>query len=133
MIEATPEAVDTAFAGAVGAAPSWAATPPAERAASLRRAADLLEARMPTLVGLIVREAGKTLADAIGEVREAVDFLRYYSGEIARDFDNATHRRSGPVVASARGTFRWRSSSGRSPPRWRPAMSCWRSRRRRRR
>ena len=99
VIEATPEAVDTAFAGAVAAAPSWAATPPAERAASLRRAADLLEARMPTLVGLIVREAGKTLAAAIGEVRESVDFLRYYSGEILRDFDNATHSPLGPVVA----------------------------------
>ena len=61
------------------AAPAFAAIPPSERAAILRRAADLLEARNDALVGLIVREAGKSYANAVAEVREAADFLRYYA------------------------------------------------------
>ncbi len=99
VVEATPDLLDAAFTGALETAPVWQATPPEDRAAALCRAADLLEARLPTLVGLIVREAGKTLPAAIGEVREAVDFLRYYSGEVERDFGNDTHRPLGPVVA----------------------------------
>jgi RHH-type proline utilization regulon transcriptional repressor/proline dehydrogenase/delta 1-pyrroline-5-carboxylate dehydrogenase len=45
-----------------------------------------------------VREAGKSLSNAIAEVREAVDFLRYYGTQIRRDFNNDTHRPLGPVV-----------------------------------
>src|SRR6202035_5843194 len=59
-------------------------SPPAERAIFLRRAADSLEARNDLLVGLIVREAGKSYANAVAEVREAADFLRYYAHEAAR-------------------------------------------------
>jgi RHH-type proline utilization regulon transcriptional repressor/proline dehydrogenase/delta 1-pyrroline-5-carboxylate dehydrogenase len=66
------------------AAPSFAAIAPNERAAILRRAADLLETRNDLLVGLIVREAGKSYANAVAEVREAADFLRYYAHEAAR-------------------------------------------------
>ena len=66
------------------AAPAWSAMPPSERANTLRRAADLLEARNDLLVGLIVREAGKSYANAVAEVREATDFLRYYAHEAAR-------------------------------------------------
>ena len=51
----------------------------AERAAALRRAADLYEENAAELTALATREAGKTLPDAIAEVREAVDFLRYYA------------------------------------------------------
>jgi RHH-type proline utilization regulon transcriptional repressor/proline dehydrogenase/delta 1-pyrroline-5-carboxylate dehydrogenase len=51
------------------------------RAAVLDRAAELLETRMEDLLGLIMREAGKSLPNAIAEVREAVDFLRYYAAE----------------------------------------------------
>jgi len=58
-----------------------AAAPVEDRAAILRRAADAMEAKMPALLGLLMREAGKTLANAVGEVREAVDFLRYYADE----------------------------------------------------
>ena len=65
---------------------------------ALLRAADLMEARMPALLGLIVREAGKSLSNAVGEVREAVDFLRYYGAQVARDFSNDTHRPLGPVA-----------------------------------
>ncbi len=68
------------------AAPAFAAIPPSERAAMLRRAADILEARNDPLVGLIVREAGKSYANAVSEVREAADFLRYYGHEAARTF-----------------------------------------------
>ncbi|WP_326523324.1 trifunctional transcriptional regulator/proline dehydrogenase/L-glutamate gamma-semialdehyde dehydrogenase [Sphingomonas sp.] len=73
----------------------WSTTPIAERAAMLERAADAMEARMPTLLGLIVREAGKSITNAIAEVREAVDFLRYYA-EQARAQGDA--RPLGPVV-----------------------------------
>ncbi|MCW2244269.1 trifunctional transcriptional regulator/proline dehydrogenase/L-glutamate gamma-semialdehyde dehydrogenase [Azospirillum canadense] len=98
VIEATPEVVEVAFRHAEAAAAAWAATPPAERAACLFRAADALQARMPTLLGLIVREAGKSLPNAIAEVREAIDFLRYYGAQVRDRFDNATHRPVGPVV-----------------------------------
>ena len=90
--------VDTAIAAAQAALPAWAATPPAERAALLLRTADLLEAGMPDLLGLLMREAGKTCANGVAEVREAVDFLRYYAAQTAEHFGNATHRPLGPVV-----------------------------------
>jgi len=57
----------------------WNATPLAERAACLERAGDLLEARLPEFCALLVGEAGKTWGDAVSEVREAVDFCRYYA------------------------------------------------------
>ncbi len=77
---------EIAEAIAVGdrAAAAFAAIAPNERAAVLRRAADLLEGRNDLLVGLIVREAGKSYANAVAEVREAADFLRYYAHEAAR-------------------------------------------------
>ncbi|HET9652590.1 MAG TPA: L-glutamate gamma-semialdehyde dehydrogenase, partial [Usitatibacter sp.] len=76
----------------------WSQVPPAERATRLEHAADLLEARMARLLALIVREAGKTLADAVSEVREAVDFLRYYARQAREGLGNATHPARGPVV-----------------------------------
>ena len=81
---ARPEEIAAAIAAATAAAPAWGAVPPNERAAILRRAADRLEAQTDDLVGLIVREAGKSYANAVAEVREAVDFLRYYASEAAR-------------------------------------------------
>ncbi|HYD99584.1 MAG TPA: trifunctional transcriptional regulator/proline dehydrogenase/L-glutamate gamma-semialdehyde dehydrogenase [Alphaproteobacteria bacterium] len=98
VVDASEAQVDAALAGAVAAGPIWQSTPPAERAALLLRAADLLEARMPALLGLIVREAGKSLPNAIGEVREAVDFLRYYAVQVRDGFANDSHRPLGPVV-----------------------------------
>ncbi len=53
---------------------------------------------MQQLIGILVREAGKTFSNAIAEVREAVDFLHYYAGQVRDDFDNETHRPLGPVV-----------------------------------
>jgi len=63
------------------AATSWPHRPAADRAAVLEAAADALEAHRDDLVWLAVSEAGKTLADAAGEVREAVYFCRYYAGQ----------------------------------------------------
>lgn len=98
VIEATAGQVDQALDYATQAASLWQSTPVSERAAALRRAADLFEARTPALLGIIVREAGKTLSNAIGEVREAVDFLRYYAAQ-AEEPDFAEHHRPlGPVV-----------------------------------
>jgi RHH-type proline utilization regulon transcriptional repressor/proline dehydrogenase/delta 1-pyrroline-5-carboxylate dehydrogenase len=99
VTDATPAAIEAALAAAEAAAPIWQVTPPAQRAACLTRAADLLEQRLAHLIGLIVREAGKTIPAAIGEVREAIDFLRYYAAEIMDAFDNATHRPLGIVAA----------------------------------
>ncbi len=96
VTDADDATVDAALAHAIEAAPGWAATPPAIRADILERAATLMEADMATLLGPIVREAGKSLSNAVGEVREAVDFLRYYAGQ-ARDF-GGEHRPLGPVV-----------------------------------
>ncbi|WP_431098775.1 L-glutamate gamma-semialdehyde dehydrogenase [Polaromonas aquatica] len=62
----------------------WSKVPVAERAAVLRRAADALEQQMPKFCALLVKEAFKTWGDAVSEVREAVDFLRYYANEAER-------------------------------------------------
>jgi RHH-type proline utilization regulon transcriptional repressor/proline dehydrogenase/delta 1-pyrroline-5-carboxylate dehydrogenase len=61
--------------------PAWNATPVDQRAACLERMADLLESHRDELMALCVQEAKKTIADAIGEVREAADFCRYYARE----------------------------------------------------
>jgi RHH-type proline utilization regulon transcriptional repressor/proline dehydrogenase/delta 1-pyrroline-5-carboxylate dehydrogenase len=98
VLEAAPGQVDQALAHAAAAAPAWAATSPQARAACLLRAADLLESRMTDLLGLIVREAGKSLPNAVGEVREAVDFLRYYGGQACDGLDAANHRPLGTVA-----------------------------------
>ena len=71
--------VERALANAVAAQPAWDAIPAAARAKILEYAADLLEARMPEFIALCMREAGKTMGDSVAEVREAVDFLRYYA------------------------------------------------------
>ena len=96
--DATLHDVATALAAAQAAGAEWAATAPAARAVLLERAADELESRTERLVPLLVREAGKTCVNAVAEVREAVDFLRYYAVLVRRDFDNATHRPLGTVL-----------------------------------
>lgn len=96
--EASEQEVAQALEASVNAGPIWFATPPQERAAILERAAELMEGQMQQLIGILVREAGKTFSNAIAEVREAVDFLYYYAGLVHSDFDNETHRPLGPVV-----------------------------------
>jgi RHH-type proline utilization regulon transcriptional repressor/proline dehydrogenase/delta 1-pyrroline-5-carboxylate dehydrogenase len=62
----------------------WKARPVQQRSEIVRRAADELEQRLPQFCALLVKEAGKTWADAIAEVREAIDFCRYYAHEAER-------------------------------------------------
>ncbi len=62
----------------------WSKTTVAERAAMLRKAADALQAELPRFSALLVKEAFKTWLDAVGEVREAIDFLRYYAWQAER-------------------------------------------------
>ncbi|RWN28154.1 MAG: bifunctional proline dehydrogenase/L-glutamate gamma-semialdehyde dehydrogenase PutA [Mesorhizobium sp.] len=81
--EAAAKQVATAVRFAVEAQPAWAKRPVAERGAILNRAADLYEANAVEFFALATREAGKSLADGVAEVREAVDFLRYYATEAA--------------------------------------------------
>ena len=78
---AGPATIAAAIANAEQAVPTWSALPVSDRAATLRRAADLYEANAAELYALCAREAGKTLSDCVSEVREAVDFLRYYAAE----------------------------------------------------
>ncbi|MDX2142375.1 MAG: bifunctional proline dehydrogenase/L-glutamate gamma-semialdehyde dehydrogenase PutA [Rhodospirillaceae bacterium] len=70
---------------------AWDTTPAMERAACLERAADAMEAERPALMALAIREAGKTISDAVAEVREAVDFLRYYAARARADFAEPLH------------------------------------------
>jgi len=77
--------VEAALARADGAVSAWGAVSAEERGAMLGRAADGLEAHTPQLLGLIVREAGKTYVNAVAEIREAVDFLRYYGARAPED------------------------------------------------
>jgi RHH-type proline utilization regulon transcriptional repressor/proline dehydrogenase/delta 1-pyrroline-5-carboxylate dehydrogenase len=83
--ETTQAQLDAALAAAADHAPHWQAVAPAVRATLLERAAGLLEREQLPLMALAVREAGKTLPNALAEVREAVDFLRYYAAEARRE------------------------------------------------
>ncbi|PTT77047.1 hypothetical protein DBR42_25925, partial [Pelomonas sp. HMWF004] len=73
-VDATMQRLHAGFA-------AWNSTPLPQRAAILRRAGDALDARLPEFCALLVKEAFKTQADCVAEVREAVDFLRYYADQ----------------------------------------------------
>jgi RHH-type proline utilization regulon transcriptional repressor/proline dehydrogenase/delta 1-pyrroline-5-carboxylate dehydrogenase len=77
--DATPDEIKLAFDAGAAAQPAWNLSGGEARAACLERAADLLESDRAAFHELLVREAGKTISDAISEVREAVDFCRYYA------------------------------------------------------
>jgi len=85
-LSADQATVDRAMANAAAAQDRWNNLPVANRAAMLEFAADQLEARRAEFIALCVREAGKSLPDAIAEVREAADFLRYYATMARRLF-----------------------------------------------
>ncbi|MCY7270479.1 MAG: bifunctional proline dehydrogenase/L-glutamate gamma-semialdehyde dehydrogenase PutA, partial [Sphingomonas bacterium] len=89
VIEASVAEVDTAVRSAAAAQVAWNALGGEARAGLLDRAADLFEVERERLFSLCLREAGKTLPDAVLEVREAVDFLRYYAAEARRQFVGA--------------------------------------------
>jgi RHH-type transcriptional regulator, proline utilization regulon repressor / proline dehydrogenase / delta 1-pyrroline-5-carboxylate dehydrogenase len=79
VVMATTADVNTTMGRLHAGFDSWNARPVTERAVLLNKAADALEARLPEFCGLLVKEAHKTLGDCIAEVREAVDFCRYYA------------------------------------------------------
>lgn len=80
------------------ASSTWSETSVAERASILERAADAMQTHMPVLLGLLVRESGKSLPNAIAEVREAIDFLRYYAAQ-ARSTFGSDQQPLGPIVS----------------------------------
>jgi RHH-type transcriptional regulator, proline utilization regulon repressor / proline dehydrogenase / delta 1-pyrroline-5-carboxylate dehydrogenase len=85
-VPASPADAKAAITAAQSAFKSWGRTSAAHRATILRKAADALEVQRGRVLGLLQAEAGKTLDDALAELREAVDFLRYYAGEAERLF-----------------------------------------------
>ena len=93
---ATPGNLEEAVSAASQSADVWSRVDAAERAHVLERAADLFERDRASLMAALVREAGKTLDAAQSELREAVDFLRYYAGEARRLFSAPTRLR-GPT------------------------------------
>jgi RHH-type proline utilization regulon transcriptional repressor/proline dehydrogenase/delta 1-pyrroline-5-carboxylate dehydrogenase len=95
-----------AMAAADAGFPSWAATPCDGRAAALERAADLLEANRGALLALLQDEGGKTLDDAVAEVREAVDYCRYYAAQARTRL--APHLLPGPTGESNELRYRGR-------------------------
>ena len=96
---ATAEQVSAAVGAALAAQPGWDAAGAGHRAAILERAADLFDASLEELVCMCVREAGKTVPDSVAEVREAVDFLRYYAARAREDFGTPL-RMPGPTGES---------------------------------
>src|SRR5450830_657460 len=83
LVEASATDVEGALTSASHFAMDWQTTEPSIRAGALLKAADLFEANALELMTLAIREAGKSLPNAIAEIREAVDFLRYYAGEVS--------------------------------------------------
>ena len=81
VAQASGADIDTAMARLRGGCEAWSARRVGERAAVLRSAADALQSRLPEFCALLVDEAHKTLGDCVAEVREAIDFLRYYAAE----------------------------------------------------
>ena len=87
--EADEKTVARAMVGAAAAQIEWDLAGGSMRAAILERAADLYEANTDRFSALLVREAGKTFENAIGDIREAVDFLRYYAVQARADFNGS--------------------------------------------
>jgi len=77
--DSTPDQVKQQVSSAESAFSAWASLGVDARAAILEKAADLIETKRNELLALLVHEAGKTIPDAISEVREAADFCRYYA------------------------------------------------------
>jgi RHH-type proline utilization regulon transcriptional repressor/proline dehydrogenase/delta 1-pyrroline-5-carboxylate dehydrogenase len=99
VVNTDPATVAPAVASALRAQPDWNLTSAAKRAGILRRAADAFEANLSELASYCIREAGRSVIDSIAEVREAVDFLRYYAARANEEF--ATGRKlPGPTGES---------------------------------
>ena len=82
--ELPPAEAGAAMAAAAAGTRAFARTPVETRARCLERAADLLEAEAPAFIAMLAAEGGKTLDDAVAEIREAVDYCLYYAAEARR-------------------------------------------------
>ncbi|MBR0965871.1 bifunctional proline dehydrogenase/L-glutamate gamma-semialdehyde dehydrogenase PutA [Bradyrhizobium diazoefficiens] len=89
VADATPEQANAAVTAARAGFLAWSRTPAAIRAAALEQAADLLDSRGTRFIALLQAEGGKTLDDALSELREAVDFCRYYAAQGRKLFGSA--------------------------------------------
>jgi RHH-type transcriptional regulator, proline utilization regulon repressor / proline dehydrogenase / delta 1-pyrroline-5-carboxylate dehydrogenase len=110
IVEATPEAADAAVAAARAGFGHWSRTPAETRAQILERAAELLQQRAAHFIALLQREGGKTLDDALSEVREATDFCRYYAAQGRKLFGDGEAMpgptgESNTLVLRGRGVF----------------------------
>jgi RHH-type proline utilization regulon transcriptional repressor/proline dehydrogenase/delta 1-pyrroline-5-carboxylate dehydrogenase len=110
IVEATPADANAAIAAARAGFRAWSRTPADTRAKILARAADLLEQRSPHFIALLQREGGKTLDDALSEVREAADFCRYYAAQGKKLFGESEAMpgptgESNALVLRGRGVF----------------------------
>ncbi|WP_051259091.1 bifunctional proline dehydrogenase/L-glutamate gamma-semialdehyde dehydrogenase PutA [Chitinibacter tainanensis] len=91
--------INVAFAAAEAAAPRWRLTPVLQRAQALEQTANLLEQQAAPLLNLLVREAGKTWRNAEQELREAIDFCRYYAQQARQHWLQQAPQPLGVVVA----------------------------------
>jgi RHH-type proline utilization regulon transcriptional repressor/proline dehydrogenase/delta 1-pyrroline-5-carboxylate dehydrogenase len=107
VVDATPDTVKAAMTAARAGFKDWSRTPAEARAKILAKAADLLEQRAAHFIALLQREGGKTLDDALSEVREATDFCRYYAAE-GRELFGRDKTMSGPTGESNLLTLRGR-------------------------
>jgi RHH-type transcriptional regulator, proline utilization regulon repressor / proline dehydrogenase / delta 1-pyrroline-5-carboxylate dehydrogenase len=96
---ATPEHALQALDLAAAAQPRWDAAGGEARARLLERTAELFEEHAASLLALCIREGGRTLPDSVSELREAVDFLRYYAAQARREYASAL-RLPGPTGES---------------------------------
>ena len=87
VTEASADLVDRAMHLAAETAPDWDDLGGRRRGEHLLRAAELFEQDAPRLIASVVREGGRTLADAVAELRETVDYCRYYAGQAEREFE----------------------------------------------
>jgi RHH-type transcriptional regulator, proline utilization regulon repressor / proline dehydrogenase / delta 1-pyrroline-5-carboxylate dehydrogenase len=107
---ATADEIKMAFEAAAAAQPAWNRSGGEARSNCLERASDMLEANRSQFHELLVHEAGKTISDAIAEVREAVDYCRYYALQTRKQFATA-QRLEGPtgevneLLLQGRGVF----------------------------
>ena len=82
--KATEADVEEALSAAVAETKNWGTMPVSERAAIIDKAADLFQQAMPELAVLLTREAGKCIPDFLSEIRETIDYCRYYAFELAK-------------------------------------------------
>jgi len=97
---ATPADANASIAAARDGFKHWSRTPAEMRATILEKAADLLEQRAVPFIALLQREGGKTLDDALSEVREAIDYCRYYAAQGRKLFEDGGESMPGPTGES---------------------------------